>query len=192
MHATCHSPCHCHHFMDRCYFRNERTCEPLLKFAQCTMSFHTGALHNYQLNVRELWLSACAKRIVEQLSAMQCTFSLSMSHDIILGNILIASGQEYFGHDQSITWEKQSCDPPNVQKSHRHLLFYWFDDISECCNGPGYATPLEAMKNAPKEKLVYLPCIQVKQGKKDYLATVVVDPTDRDYGKVSQQSALGA
>jgi len=56
-------------------------------------------------------------------------------------------------------------------------------DVS-CCNGPGYATPLEAMANAPREKLVYLPCIQVKQGKKDYLATVCVDPQDKDYGKV--------
>ena len=55
-----------------------------------------------------------------------------------------------------------------------------------CCNGPGYATPLEAMANAPREKLVYLPCIQVKQGKKDYLATVCVDPQDKDYGKVWQ------
>ena len=42
------------------------------------------------------------------------------------------------------------------------------------------------MANAPREKLVYLPCIQVKQGKKDYLATVCVDPQDKDYGKVWQ------
>ena len=55
----------------------------------------------------------------------------------------------------------------------------------ECCSGPGYATPLEAMKG-PREKLVYLPCIYTSTGikKPDYVATVDVDPQSSDYGKV--------
>ncbi|XP_067951504.1 methanethiol oxidase-like isoform X1 [Watersipora subatra] len=52
------------------------------------------------------------------------------------------------------------------------------------CNGPGYATPRDAMKLAPREKIVYLPCIQPQAGKRDYLATVCVDPNSSDYGKV--------
>ncbi|KAL3847711.1 hypothetical protein ACJMK2_018670 [Sinanodonta woodiana] len=57
-----------------------------------------------------------------------------------------------------------------------------------CCgNGPGYATPLDAMKNGPREKIVYLPCIiptKYKDVRSDYLATVDVDPSSPSYGKV--------
>ena len=59
--------------------------------------------------------------------------------------------------------------------------------ISECCsNGPGYKTPLDAMKG-PREKIVYLPCIYSNTGvkKPDYLATVDVDPESPTYAKVS-------
>ncbi|KAF6034625.1 hypothetical protein EB796_007065 [Bugula neritina] len=57
---------------------------------------------------------------------------------------------------------------------------------SQCneCQGPGYATPIEAMATAPREKLVYLPCIQIKAGKRDYLATVNIDPSSTEYCKV--------
>lgn len=70
------------------------------------------------------------------------------------------------------------------------FYFYCNDDIVdchlECCSGPGYATPLEAMKG-PREKLVYLPCIYTSTGikKPDYVATVDVDPQSSDYGKVN-------
>ena len=37
--------------------------------------------------------------------------------------------------------------------------------------GPGYATPLEAMKKGPREEIIYMPCI-APEGKPDYLATV--------------------
>lgn len=57
-----------------------------------------------------------------------------------------------------------------------------------CCaskNGPGYASPLAAMKG-PKEKLLYIPCIYrntpVKE--KDYLATVDVDETSPTFCQV--------
>lgn len=58
---------------------------------------------------------------------------------------------------------------------------------SECACGPGYATPLDAMKG-PRETLVYLPCIHSNTGvdKPDYLATVDVNPHSMTYSKVSQ------
>ncbi len=52
-------------------------------------------------------------------------------------------------------------------------------------NGPGYRSPVDAMK-APCEQIVYLPCIcrgtDVK--KPDYLATVDVDPRSTTYSQV--------
>ena len=36
----------------------------------------------------------------------------------------------------------------------------------------------------PREKIVYVPCIQVEQGKKDYLATICVDPDSAQYSQV--------
>jgi len=42
------------------------------------------------------------------------------------------------------------------------------------------------MAKGPREKLVYVPCIQTVEGRKDYLATVCVDPDSPDYSKVSR------
>ncbi|XP_055648232.1 methanethiol oxidase-like isoform X3 [Falco peregrinus] len=51
--------------------------------------------------------------------------------------------------------------------------------------GPGYATPLDAMKG-PREEIVYLPCIYRNTGieKPDYLATVDIDPKSPHYCQV--------
>ncbi|XP_017694993.1 PREDICTED: selenium-binding protein 1 [Lepidothrix coronata] len=51
--------------------------------------------------------------------------------------------------------------------------------------GPGYASPLDAMKG-PREELLYLPCIYRNTGiqKPDYLATVDVDPKSPHYCQV--------
>uniref|UniRef100_A0A8D0L2B7 Methanethiol oxidase n=1 Tax=Sphenodon punctatus TaxID=8508 RepID=A0A8D0L2B7_SPHPU len=51
--------------------------------------------------------------------------------------------------------------------------------------GPGYKTPLDAMKG-PREEIVYLPCIYRNTGiqKPDYLATVDVDPKSPTYCQV--------
>uniref|UniRef100_A0A8C0U2K7 Methanethiol oxidase n=1 Tax=Cyanistes caeruleus TaxID=156563 RepID=A0A8C0U2K7_CYACU len=51
--------------------------------------------------------------------------------------------------------------------------------------GPGYASPLEAMKG-PREKIVYVPCIYRNTGKEipDFLATVDVDPESPSYSQV--------
>ncbi|XP_073241029.1 methanethiol oxidase-like [Porites lutea] len=56
---------------------------------------------------------------------------------------------------------------------------------STCKCGPGYATPLEAMKG-PREKLLYLPCIRTNTGieKPDYLVTVDADPDSPTYSQV--------
>ena len=56
-----------------------------------------------------------------------------------------------------------------------------------CRCGPGYATPLDAMKNGPREKVVYLPCIYQRTGVdvNDYLATVDIDPESDAFCQVS-------
>uniref|UniRef100_A0A2K5EU74 Methanethiol oxidase n=1 Tax=Aotus nancymaae TaxID=37293 RepID=A0A2K5EU74_AOTNA len=57
---------------------------------------------------------------------------------------------------------------------------------TKCGNcGPGYSTPLEAMKG-PREEIVYLPCIYRNTGIEapDYLATVDVDPKSPQYCQV--------
>ncbi|XP_007427986.3 methanethiol oxidase [Python bivittatus] len=53
------------------------------------------------------------------------------------------------------------------------------------CHGPGYATPLDAMRG-PREELIYVPCILTGTGtqKPDYLATVDVDPESPTYCQV--------
>ncbi|KAK9501062.1 hypothetical protein O3M35_002176 [Rhynocoris fuscipes] len=53
--------------------------------------------------------------------------------------------------------------------------------------GPGYKSPLEAFKNGPRERILYVICIQPNgklSGKPDYLATVNVDPSSDQYCKV--------
>lgn len=58
---------------------------------------------------------------------------------------------------------------------------------TKCCvgSGPGYATPQDAMK-APKEKLLYIPCIyrNTPIPKGDYLATVDMDENSPTFCKV--------
>jgi selenium-binding protein 1 len=47
--------------------------------------------------------------------------------------------------------------------------------------GPGYATPMDAFTNGPREKVVYIPCIVPGATRPDYLATVDVDPQSPTY-----------
>ena len=54
----------------------------------------------------------------------------------------------------------------------------------KCGHGPGYANPLDAMKNGPREKLLYVMCPNVSKDKPDSLATVDADPKSPTYGKV--------
>uniref|UniRef100_A0A1I7XR09 MFS domain-containing protein n=1 Tax=Heterorhabditis bacteriophora TaxID=37862 RepID=A0A1I7XR09_HETBA len=52
---------------------------------------------------------------------------------------------------------------------------------SNCC-GPGYASPEEAMKG-PREKVLFVTCAHAKEGGRDMLATVDVDPDSDTYCK---------
>nr|CAD7460994.1 unnamed protein product [Timema tahoe] len=50
--------------------------------------------------------------------------------------------------------------------------------------GPGYVSPLEAMKKGSREKLLYVVCVQPEPEitkRPDYLATVDVDPQSETY-----------
>uniref|UniRef100_A0A663N2F9 Methanethiol oxidase n=1 Tax=Athene cunicularia TaxID=194338 RepID=A0A663N2F9_ATHCN len=51
--------------------------------------------------------------------------------------------------------------------------------------GPGFASPLDAMKG-PREEIVYVPCIYRNTGRKkpDFLATVDVNPESPHYCQV--------
>jgi len=62
---------------------------------------------------------------------------------------------------------------------------------SACPCGPGYATPQDAI-NAPKETLLYFPCIPADESKSNYLATVDADPNSADYGKVISRCSIPA
>ena len=61
-----------------------------------------------------------------------------------------------------------------------------------CGCGPGYETPADAMKNGPREKLLYVPCLYTNTGvnKPDYLATIDCDPSSPSCGKVYTVLAL--
>jgi selenium-binding protein 1 len=56
--------------------------------------------------------------------------------------------------------------------------------MSTCCKGPGYATPMEAFRNGPREKLLYIPCIVPDKSRPDYLVTVDSDSESKTYSKV--------
>nr|CAH7719517.1 unnamed protein product [Callosobruchus chinensis] len=59
--------------------------------------------------------------------------------------------------------------------------------------GPGYASPLAAMKSGPREKLLYCICIQPNEGegKTDLLATVDVDPESPTYCQIIHRLRTG-
>ncbi|XP_052105608.1 methanethiol oxidase-like isoform X1 [Mytilus californianus] len=61
------------------------------------------------------------------------------------------------------------------------------EDETACCGGPGYASPLSAMRSGARETLVYIPCIippSRRNVEPDYLVTVDVDPKSPTYCKV--------
>ncbi|CAH1155464.1 unnamed protein product [Phaedon cochleariae] len=59
--------------------------------------------------------------------------------------------------------------------------------------GPGYATPLDAMKNGPRENLLYVICVQPNEGpgKSDLLATVDVNPDSPTYCQIIHRLRTG-
>ncbi|KAG8225001.1 hypothetical protein J437_LFUL006012 [Ladona fulva] len=66
-------------------------------------------------------------------------------------------------------------------------------DGKVCCGkGPGYCSPLAAMKG-PREKILYIPCIQPDpkgRQKADYLATIDVDEDSPTYCKVLHRTYM--
>ncbi|XP_055596087.1 methanethiol oxidase-like [Uranotaenia lowii] len=57
---------------------------------------------------------------------------------------------------------------------------------SKCYCGPGYATPLDAVRDGPREKLLYVVTVQpdLDEPHGDYLSTVDVDPESSTYCQV--------
>ncbi|XP_022211607.2 methanethiol oxidase [Drosophila obscura] len=57
---------------------------------------------------------------------------------------------------------------------------------NSCCRGPGYATPLDAMKSGPREKLLYTVTVQpnLDEPHGDYLSTIDVDPESPTYCQI--------
>ena len=70
------------------------------------------------------------------------------------------------------------------------VKYYLILFVGTCKCGPGYATPLEAMKG-PREKLLYLPCIRTNTEieKPDYLVTVDADPDSPTYSQVNRETS---
>jgi methanethiol oxidase len=67
---------------------------------------------------------------------------------------------------------------PHSNRDHKHA------GEGQCCHGPGYASPLDAMKNGPREKLLYVMSPSVSEDRPDSLATVDVNPESPSYGKI--------
>lgn len=57
--------------------------------------------------------------------------------------------------------------------------------------GPGYASPLDAFNNGPREELLYVVCVRPNKNKQDYLATVDVDSKSATYGQVIHRTYTG-
>jgi selenium-binding protein 1 len=66
--------------------------------------------------------------------------------------------------------------------------------MSDCKKtGPGYRTPIDALERGPREKILYVTCVQPfgkENGKPDYLATVDVDPNSPQFCKVINRALV--
>lgn len=58
-------------------------------------------------------------------------------------------------------------------------------------SGPGFCSPQDAIRHGKKEKIMYVVCINPNYDndhRKDYLATVDIDPNSATYCQVIQQA----
>lgn len=65
--------------------------------------------------------------------------------------------------------------------------------IALAMSGPGYKTPMDAYKNGPREKILYVPCTRRGTSSShlpDYLATVDCDPNSNEYSKVIHRTPV--
>jgi methanethiol oxidase len=53
-----------------------------------------------------------------------------------------------------------------------------------CAHGPGFSSPIEAMEQGAREKLLYVSMIPCQDNQPDYLATIDVDPMSSTYQQV--------
>ena len=58
---------------------------------------------------------------------------------------------------------------------------------SNCCQGPGYCSPLSAMREGPREEYLFLSMISCDRTKPDYLATMNVNPQSEQYQQIVQR-----
>lgn len=69
------------------------------------------------------------------------------------------------------------------------------DDFAgeKCSSGPGYPSPLWAMRNGPREKILYVVTVQPNEEDEagDYLSTVDVDPESDTFCQVINRSFAG-
>uniref|UniRef100_A0A8B9SA47 Methanethiol oxidase n=1 Tax=Apteryx owenii TaxID=8824 RepID=A0A8B9SA47_APTOW len=84
---------------------------------------------------------------------------------------------------------------PSLSTSHQQLRPNPTSSTEKCgACGPGFASPLDAMKG-PREEIVYVPCIYRNTGRKkpDFLATVDVNPKSPHYcqGAMAAASTCG-
>ena len=65
--------------------------------------------------------------------------------------------------------------------------------VEKCATGPGYPSPLWAMKNGPREKIMYVVTVQpnLEDEAGDYLSTVDVDPESDTFCQVIHRSYAG-
>ncbi|KAH7639944.1 hypothetical protein HUG17_3977 [Dermatophagoides farinae] len=57
-------------------------------------------------------------------------------------------------------------------------------------HGPGYSSPLDAIKNGPHERWLYVTCVKPDESCPDYLATVDVDENSNTYGHVIHRTYM--
>lgn len=57
-------------------------------------------------------------------------------------------------------------------------------------HGPGYSSPLDAIKNGPHERWLYVTCVKPDESCPDYLATVDVDENSNTYGQVIHRTYM--
>lgn len=62
--------------------------------------------------------------------------------------------------------------------------------LSECCQGPGFRDPQDAIMNGQRETLLYVPCIYRHKGEPDYLATIDINRNSCNYCQVNRHDNL--
>ena len=84
-----------------------------------------------------------------------------------------------------MTWKPEQ----NHHAFHVVLQIEAFDNVPTERSGTVFQ---EAFRNGPREEIVYLPAVQTRTDKPDYLMTVDVNPASQDYSKVRHRTPPAA